>query len=211
MRGPVFMEHKKGRDTRQSVKFEGRSYKHFNRDSFKEELNKLDWPKCYALTDPEHAWAFILEGITNILDQMCPIGSFHVKNYRPNWITNELLEQIKDRDYFYHRAKLTGDEDAWNIDKYFRNVTNANIRKAKREFILEELNANADNCKKFWKVIREVVPSDKIKDRQDILLKDKGVKVVKENVADFINNFFINVGNVTPANVDDLSDDGDPL
>ena len=50
-------------------------------------------------------------------------------------MTSELIEQIKDRDYFYKKAKLSGNKDHWNIAKYLRNVTNSNIRKAKRDFV----------------------------------------------------------------------------
>ena len=64
-----------------------------------------------------------------------------------------------------------------------------------REFILDQLESNKDNCKQFWKVIREVIPSDKKVDKQDILLKEKGVKMDRGEVAGYINNYFINVGN----------------
>ena len=129
-----------------------------------------------------------------------------MKNYRPEWITNELLELIKDRDYFYSKAKRYGDIDSWNIAKYLRNITNANIREAKKMFILDELKANGNNCKKFWKVIREVIPSDKQSIKEDILLKDNGRRLGKEEVAGFINDFFINVGNVKKTVVQDERD-----
>ena len=212
---PIFIVHKKGRDVRQSVEFEGRSYRSFNKDDFKGALLGVDWSNFYELTDPDRAWAFILDSIIPILDKMCPIRSFHVKNYRPDWITNELLEQIKDRDYFYRKAKKSGDKDAWNIAKYLRNVTNVNIRRAKREFVLNELETNAHDCKKFWKTIRGVIPSDKQQIRQDILLKDNGRKLGKGEVADFINNYFINVGNMVQpeagvaVDVNDDSPSGD--
>ena len=89
---------------------------------------------------------------------MCPnIRKFQIKNYRTDWITPELLEQIKDRDYFYCKAKRTGLEDDWNIAKHLRNVTNSNIRKARKEFVLSELHENSSNYKKFWKTIRSVI------------------------------------------------------
>ena len=100
---------------------------------------------------------------------MCPVRTFRVKNYRPDWITKELIEQIKDRDYFYKKAKKTGDKDSWNIAKHLRNTTNSNIRQAKKEFILNELKENENNCKKFWKIVQEVVPSGKKSDSQEIL------------------------------------------
>ena len=87
-----------------------------------------------------------MENITKILNRMCPIRSFHVKNYRPSRITKELVEQIKYRNYFCRK-----NQDAWNIAKFLSNVTNANIRRAKREFVLDELEANADECKQeMW-------------------------------------------------------------
>ena len=42
----------------------------------------------------------------------------------------------------YKKAKQTSDEDAWNIAKYLRNVTNANIRQARKDFVLAELQEN---------------------------------------------------------------------
>ena len=51
-------------------------------------------------------------------------------------MTGDLIEQIKDRDYLYKKAKKTGDADSWNIAKYLRNLTNSNIRLAKRDFVL---------------------------------------------------------------------------
>ena len=160
----IFVVHKKGRDKRQSIKFEGRSYRHFDRDIFRTALFELDWSDIYSLSTPDKALDFILRSITQILNRFCPVRSFHVRNYKPKWITNKLLEQIKDRDYFYSKAKLTGNEHDWNIAKFLRNQANANIRQAKRDFILDELDANANKCKEFWQVIREVIPSDKKQD-----------------------------------------------
>ena len=112
-------------------------------------------------------------------------------------MTKELIEQVKDRDYFYSKAKLSGNEDSWNIAKHLRNVTNANIRQAKKDYILNELRQNEADAKKFWKVIQKVVPSDKSSSNQDILLKHDGGKVERSEVATFINDYFINVGNLT--------------
>ena len=141
-----------------------------------------------------------------ILDEMCPKRTFHIKNHRPEWVTNELLEQIKDRDHFYSKARRLGDEDSWNIAKYLRNITNNNIRAAKKGFVLDQLENNNEDCKKFWKVI---VPSDKQLPKQDVLLKDNGKKLNRKKVANFINHFFINVGNDdTPDNNDLSGSDG---
>ena len=181
-------------DARPSAKFQGRSYRHYDSDTFKDRLKAADWEGFFQIEDPKLAWDRILENITLVLDTICPIRSFTIKNYRPDWMTNELIEQIKDRDYFFAKAKRTQNDDSWNIAKYLRNVTNTNIRQSKREFILDELHQHAQNPKKFWKTIHKVVPSDKSNKSSDILLKDKGQKLDRESIADFINEYFINVG-----------------
>ena len=193
---PIFIVHKKGRDIRPKAEFIGRSYRSFDREKFKENLKSLNWEPLSDLKDPGEAWDFILNHITTVLDAMCPVRTFHIKNYRPDWMTKELIEQIKDRDYFYRKAKLSGDEDSWNIAKYLRNITNSSIRQAKREFILDELRENDRDAKKFWKVIRKVVPTGKQNVKQEIFLKDDNdTKVNREDTAHYINDYFINVGN----------------
>ena len=193
---PIFIVHKKGRDIRRTVQFEGRSYRTFDKNIFRESLFECDWDELYNSTTPDQAWACILGNLTTVLDAMCPVRKFRIKNYRPDWMTSELIEQIKDRDYFYHKAKMTGEKDYWNIAKYLRNVTNSRIRQAKREFVLAELKEHQNDAKKFWKTIKEVVPSGKKAARGDILLKNEGAYLDKEEVAHFINDYFINVGNV---------------
>ena len=51
----------------------------------------------------------MLTSITNELDKSCPITKSKIKNYRPDWMIADLLDRIKDRDYFYTKAKRTGD------------------------------------------------------------------------------------------------------
>ena len=90
-----------------------------------------------------------MDQVNPIVDKICPIRTFNIKNYRPDWVTYELLEQIKDSDYFFSKARRTGDEDDWNIAKHLRNLINANIRQARMEFVITELENNESDYNKF--------------------------------------------------------------
>ena len=193
---PIFVVKKKMRDNRPSVDFKGRSYRSYDRRKFRDGLLVQNWEEFYKIQDPNSAWDYILSQIQHILDDMCPIKTFKIKNYRPEWITPELIEQIKDRDYFDMKAKKEGCEDSWNIAKHLRNVTNANVRQAKREFVLFELESCETDYKKFWNTIRSVIPSNKGDARQEIMLKSDGKKLCKDKVAHFINDYFIGIGKV---------------
>ena len=123
-------------------------------------------------------------------------------------MTKELIELLKDRDYFYRKAKKGKDKDSWNIAKYLRNVANSSIRQAKRGFILKELEDCGHDAKTFWKMIREVIPSGKLSKKQDIRLKDNKNEIERSKTAHFINDYFINIGNVCQS---DVSFDNPPL
>ena len=153
---PIYVVKKKKRDDRLDVEFQGRSYRNFDKAIFQERLLGCD--SFYILVAVNQAWEFVLNQLMPILDDMCPIRTFRIKNYRPAWITAELIEHIKDRDYFYKKTKQDGSEDSWNVAKHLRNVTNSNISKAKRDFVLDKLNNSGNDCKRFWRVIKSVVP-----------------------------------------------------
>ena len=115
---PIFIIHKKNRDVRQKVEFEGRSYRNFDKQVFRDMLLENSWDELYSCDSPDQAWSLILERIKSCLNRICPLRKFRIKNYKPDWMTKELIEQIKDRDYFYQKAKSRGDEDSWNIAKH---------------------------------------------------------------------------------------------
>ena len=76
---PIFIVHKKIRDQRHSESFSGRSYRNYDRTVFERKLKDLNWVGYYQLTDPELAWEFLIKGITQVLDAMCPVRAFSSK------------------------------------------------------------------------------------------------------------------------------------
>ena len=44
---------------------------------------------------------------------MCPLKTFKIKQKKDPWITSELLELIKDKDYALKCAKRTKNSDDW--------------------------------------------------------------------------------------------------
>ena len=140
---------------------------------------------------------------TDELDKFCPVKTTRIKRYIPGWIDDNLINQIRDRDYFYAKAIKTKNEDDWNIAKHLRNVVNSNIRQAKANFVIKNLNDNAKDSSKFWRQIIEVFPGSKQKSkRTKIHLVDNATSTLisESDTADYINIFFINVGN--PPNLE---------
>ena len=192
---PIYIIKKKTRDQRPRETFTGRTYRHLIEEDLQRHLRGIDWDLKMDTTTAEAAWRTMYTEIKSEVDRICPIKKFTVRSQRPEWITNNLLEQMKDRDYFYRKAKKTGLEDDWNIAKHLRNTTNFNIRQAKSNYIINKLETHKDDPKKFWRTIKRVFPSKTKKEKSQITLKNKeGDTVCSKEVPEYINDFFVNIG-----------------
>ena len=194
---PIFLLKKKSKNTAKvEQNFQGRSYKNYNKQEFSENISNKNWSSFYDAPDPSAAWHEMLQFITEEADKMCPMKSFRIRNSKPCWLTNELLEQMKDRDYFYRKAKRTNDEDDWNMAKFHRNQTNFNIRRAKADYIKDQLRNNEGNSAKFWRTIKNVMPSKKGNQKSNTLsLRDDNDELVGNHLlAEYVNSFFANIG-----------------
>ena len=82
-------------------------------------------------------------------------------------------------------------------------MVNSNIRQAKANFVLKNLNDNAKDSSKFWRQIKEIYPGSKQKSTQAkirLIGNNSSFPIPDSDTADYINKFFINVGN--PPNAD---------
>ena len=132
---PTYITKKKQRDTRHKVTFKGRLYRNFNEEEFKYILANKNWEELLDKSSTDRAWQMLLHEIKVEVDRICPYKTFTVRAQKPEWLNNNLIEQIKDRDYFYRKAKRSQNDDDWNITRHLRNTVNFNIRQAKADFI----------------------------------------------------------------------------
>ena len=131
---PIFIIKKKEKNRgKMDLSFDGRSYRHYNKQVFSDNISSKNWTSFYDAPTPSEAWKEMLYIITAEADKQCPVKHFKIRNSKPCWLTNELIEQMRYRDYFYRKAKKLNNEDDWNIAKFHRNQVNFNIRKGKAE------------------------------------------------------------------------------
>ena len=80
----------------------------------------MDWEPLYLIENVNTAWEYYVSRIRSAIDEMCPIRNFVIKNRKDPWITNEILEEIHDKDRLLHKAIKTGldlDRSALRLDK----------------------------------------------------------------------------------------------
>ena len=92
---------------------------------------------------------------------MCPLKTFKIKQEKEPWLSNQLIELIKDKDYALKRAKSKKDPVLWTEAKKLRNNCTKRLHDARADYIKENLEINLGNQKKFWKNIQNVISSSK--------------------------------------------------
>lgn len=65
--------------------------------------------------DPAKAWNLYYRYILEVANKHCPFRTLKINNQQPPYITSELLEQIKDRDFLFKKGKIR-DRD-WDKSK----------------------------------------------------------------------------------------------
>ena len=156
-------------------------------------------------SDPVIAWEEMQRILFYEADKQCPVKTYKIRNSKPYWLTNEIIEQMKDRDYFYQKAKKNESEDDWNIAKFHRNQVNFNVRRAKADYIKEQLECNEGNSAKFWRVIKQVMPNKKgTKSTSRITVCNEKDEVIdRGKVVSIMNDYFVGLGKVTNRTVKD--------
>ena len=125
---------------------------------------------------------------------MCPIKTFRIKQVKQPWIMPRLLELIKDKDNALKMAKKSKNPNLWAEVKRIRNACTNRLRKAKADFINEQLHIYSNDQKKFWKHIQEVLPTNIHNSKPISLLNDNDQPIENEDVAAYINQFFTDIG-----------------
>ena len=101
---------------------------------------------------------------------------------------------IYKRDFLKKKAASTNDPSIWKQFKDARNKANNSVKKAKRKYFSENLDANKSDPRKTWRLINE------LQSRQSKSTKVSQVKTGNQvftspgDIAEAFNNHFTNIG-----------------
>ena len=90
--------------------FTGRSYRNYNKEIFQQNIREANWENFNASSNVTDKWDLFENIIRGTIDNMCPLKDFRIKQKKEPWISNELIELIKDKDNLLKRAKKSKDQ-----------------------------------------------------------------------------------------------------
>ena len=99
------------------------------------------------------------------------------------------------------KAKRTKLPEDLQAARKARNSANKMVKQAKDDFIKENLEDKNNDAKKFWEHINKLFP--KKTDNNTInIIDENDLPITKENVADYINTYFVGIGEELATNFD---------
>ena len=132
---PIYINIKKGKTIFEKNTFTCKTYKNFNEEAFTNLLREYEFDQVLiqGATTDEH-WDNTYNLIIKALDILAPLRTSTFSKSRPEWLTAELIEMMKDRDNAMKTTQRTKDLDDRKIERKLRNHTNSIIKLAKKRF-----------------------------------------------------------------------------
>ena len=152
----IYMTYKTKHERSGKRIIEIRSMKKFRKEQYLWDLEKQNWTDINLGNDPNTMWSRWKSLLMECIDRHAPLRHKRVGNKRSPWITNQLQREMRKRDYLKQKAIREGNSQVWEQFKHARNHTNNLIKKAKREYFVNNFEANKSNPKKTWNLINQL-------------------------------------------------------
>ena len=194
---PIYLIRKKFNITKAKITIQGRSYIKLPIEAFKREIDGYDWNAFDQSQDVTSSWCEYEQVIRAILDKFCPLKSFEIPEYRDPWMSQDVYEQIRDKNFRLQTARLSNLDIDWEIANNAKNACNKKVYRCRKNFFKEQLINYENDHKKFWRVINSIIPGQPNKTKNVKLVdQDTNIPVPDSDTANYVNQYFTQIGPV---------------
>ena len=171
-----------------------RSLRKYSREALNEAIQLHDWDNVLNCKDTNLAWNNFVKNFSAIIDKIAPVRKRKIKTRTQPWITPDIIEGIHQRDKLLRRFHRLRDNDSYAIFCAKRNEVQQLVKKAKKDYILEQTEANKRDSKKLWNTLKSIGYSNKNSQKEPMVLKiDDNICFDPVAIAEHVNHFFINI------------------
>ena len=173
---------------------EYRSYKHYNKSDFLKELSDQDWSFVYTDCDLDQVVDRWCNLFTGIADTHAPIKSLRVKGNKAPWLTPNLSQSMRDRDYHHRKAIKSQSTHHWSMYNKLKSYVNKEVKKAKITFYQDLIATNKGDSSGLWKVLNNIISNDKKEKGPSCIISEEMRYNNPQSIAEIFNKFFSNIG-----------------
>ena len=171
-----------------------RNYKGYSKEDFNKDLNSQNWQSVLKLGSFNEAWDGFKTILQSCIDKHAPLIEKTVRGRDTPWLTSDIKEKIRERDYYLRKAKKSGSELDWSSYRRLRNATTALIRKNKANYQREAFQNNSHSPNDFWKEIKKLYPLKEQKQKPNSFCVNSKVTIEKKEIANGFCAYFTSIG-----------------
>ena len=199
----IILENFKGSNLkRERISTTYRDFRYFNIDSFKKDLQEINWNFATENNDIDLGFETFFRLFNKTLDRYAPIKKPTKKEEKIKskpWITKCIQKSISIRDKLYkemikEKNVLTKVLKHEFFKKYQNQIINL-LRVSKQTHYNKYFEENKNNCRAIWIGVNQVIcPKGKKKLNSPTSLIDEGKTIANpKNIAEHFNKFFIKI------------------
>lgn len=121
----------------QHINIKYRDFKHLNENELMQDMRHINWDSVQQQTDVSEMWSAFKDIFLEIVDKHTPFKDRRIKASSEQWINDDILTEMHQRDYLNKKALQHNSDYYWKLYKRSRNLVVSKIREAKRTFVDE--------------------------------------------------------------------------
>ena len=169
-----------------------RSYKQFNPENFRKDLQYVPFSVCDSFENPDDIqWAHNLL-IKEILDEHAPMKSKKVRPFTPPFMNNALRKSIMTKTRLRNRFMKIKKKSDWEIYRLQRNKTTKIRRSSIKKYFEERCDGGPKNIH-FYKTIKPFLSAKHHISTTLMIQNDRDLLTDPIEVANLMNVFFANI------------------
>lgn len=192
---PTVLVYKKNREVKNPTEITIRDMSEANITEFKQALSDHNWSYVFEeTTNVNILWERMYSDIVLLLNLHCPFKTIRIKNNRPEYITDCIIEQMHIRDKLFKKARKSNCVHDWIDARRQRQIVNYAVRKSKSDYLKNKIKLAKGDSKKFWTSIRSLLPKLKGKNIVSVIDHQSNEELFETKAANFINEYFCTIG-----------------
>ena len=109
---------------------------------------------------------FFKDKFVSILNTLAPIKEIRIKQDTESWVCTEILDLIKQRDYYLKMFKQSRSSIDIAQHHMLRNQVTHKFKRAKAQFIKTSIVENKGNPTQLWRILQDLGCSKKCKTKE---------------------------------------------
>ena len=111
------------------------------------DMRAVNWNSIREMSNVSDMWSSFKSNFMSVVDKHLPFKERRIKMNSEQWINDQILSEMRHRDYLHNKALKTKSEYDWKLYTSARNRVVAIIKDAKQNFV-EEAISQAENNQK---------------------------------------------------------------